>query len=659
MRSSTTPRDAYARLAHERAVAGEAERRTGARADRVSRPACSTERCASGSSTALSRTPLLVRAAAAAEDARDDGVGSTRPLGRDNRTLVAPSRAVMLAGTGRTRRRCGRGAGSSDRGLVVVPAGREAQARVLGVEARGLADVVEELPAVERRRLGALYDALAPLADDARDREALGALPVPLADGRVVRGARGLVVLDAEVADAVGDDALRDLGRWGLRVVDPRAAHPLLARLGADTPDARGLLQHPALRAAVLEQADDDDLQLADEVTDAVLAVVRAVVGEAHPRDAAGAVADSAAWLGLVTLPAADGEPTPAHGLVLPGGAASALLDARVLAPVTLEAVERWGPTTLVAAGVRDDLAITRLTDVVAEPASVDPDGTDDESLAAQSLDGWQDYLEHLRVALGAGEFVGDAVAVADLDAVDPDSWHELLTRLATEPGLRRALLEPVRGERGSTAPSYTAWWLRERGPTELGGIFAADAGPADDASGTGKRPGAEDAAGAALRAVLPGPPEVLRGLDTAVQVALGGIAGLDDLGPGAWARLLDALGPAGTPVAPATAVALWRGISATADRLGEARPARSRTARTGSQRSSRQGGSRWCTPRTLPSLTSRCGGSAPTSRRSCRRLPRVRRLWRGCSTSRRSATSPPGRWTDQTKGLSLRCRPR
>ena len=36
-----------------------------------------------------------------------------------------------------------------------------------------------------------LYDALALLADDPQSREALGAVPVPLADGRVVRGARG------------------------------------------------------------------------------------------------------------------------------------------------------------------------------------------------------------------------------------------------------------------------------------------------------------------------------------------------------------------------------------------------------------------------------------------------------------------------------------
>jgi hypothetical protein len=569
--------DAYARLAHERAVAGEpgdalALVPTGLASGALD--GALRERIVDR----LSRTPLLVRAAASG-DARDaptdpPSMEPGRVRDRDDRTLLAPSRAVMLAGAAGQDVGAVAALGRWVGGLVVVPSGREAQARVLGVEVRGLADVVEELPAVAGAGWGSLYDALALLADDVRDREALGALPVPLADGRVVRGARGLVVLDAELADTVGADALRSLARWGLRVVDPQAAHPLLTRLGADAPDARGLLKHPALRAAVLEQADDDDLQLADEVTDAVLAVVRAVVGDAHPRDAARAVEDSAAWLGLVTVPAADGEPTPAHGLVLPGGVASALLDPRVLAPVTLDAVERWGPTTLVAAGVRDDLALVSVPDVVADPASVDLDAADDASLAAQSLDGWPDYLEHLSATLGAGEYVGDAVAVADLDAVDPDRWNEVLTRVATEPGLRRALLDPVRAERGSAAPSYTAWWLRERGPEGLGRIFAVDAAAGDDgpddgggALGTERRRLVD----AALRASLPPAPEVLRGLDAAVQVALGGVADLDDLGPAAWVQLLDALGPAGTSVAPGTAVALWRGISATADRLGDA----------------------------------------------------------------------------------------
>ncbi|WP_421732331.1 sacsin N-terminal ATP-binding-like domain-containing protein [Cellulomonas sp.] len=530
---------AYARLAHERAEADH---------DPLSLvPSGLAEGTLDGTLRdlvveRLARTPLLRRAAGPA-----DG-GAPHPL-------VAPDRAVMLADGAGNHPRAMAALGRRVAGLVVVPVGREGQARALGVEERSLADVVEELPAVDDGAWAELYDALDPLADDARAREALGALPVPLADGRVVRGARGLTLLDPAEVDAVGTEALRTLGRWGLRVVDAGAAHPLLGRLGADAPDARGLLAHPALRAAVLEQADDDDLALADEVTDAVLAVVRAAVGDSDR------AVGHAPWLGLLTLPAADGEPTPAHGLVLPGGPAADLLDPRVLAPVTLEAVERWGAATLVAAGVRDDLAVVHVSDVVAEPAAIDPDGTDDAGLAAQSLDAWPQYLAHLSDTLGAGEYVGDIDAVADLDAVDADRWPDVLARLASVPDLRRTLLDPVRGERGATAASYTAWWLRERGPDQLGGIFAGDT---DEAEPT-------------LRDVLPAVPDVLRGLDAAVQRALGGVTRFDQLDGDAWVRVLDALGHPGSPVDERTAVALWRGITAAATRPDggpEARPA-------------------------------------------------------------------------------------
>ncbi|WP_399552539.1 sacsin N-terminal ATP-binding-like domain-containing protein, partial [uncultured Cellulomonas sp.] len=126
----------------------------------------------------LARTPLLRRAAPSTSD------------------LVAPDRAVMLAGGVGTQRTALAALGRRIAGLVVVPSGRQAQARTLGVEERSLADVVEELPVVDDGTWAELYDALEPVADDSQAREALGALPVPLADGRVVRGARGLVVLD-------------------------------------------------------------------------------------------------------------------------------------------------------------------------------------------------------------------------------------------------------------------------------------------------------------------------------------------------------------------------------------------------------------------------------------------------------------------------------
>ena len=118
-------------------------------------------------------------------------------------------------------------------------------------------------------------------------------------------------------------------------------------------------------------------------------------------------------------------------------------LDPRVLAPVEVATSERWGAAVLVAAGVRDDLVAVRVTDVVADPDQLDDEGNGASALAAQSLDGWPEYVAELSRVLGHGVYVPEIVAVADLDAVDGDAWAEVLDRLATQPALRRALLDP------------------------------------------------------------------------------------------------------------------------------------------------------------------------------------------------------------------------
>lgn len=476
----------------------------------------------------LARTPLLRRASAHA----GSGEGGDGP---DDGALVAPRDAVALSGE------AGRGQavaalGRRVAGLVALSPGREAQARVLGVDVRGLADVVEELPAVADGDWPGLYAALEDLADDSRAREALGALPVPLADGRVVRGARGTLVLDGDLAGRLGPAALDVLARWGLRVVDPVAQHPLLERLGAFAADAEGLLAQPAVRAAVLAQADDDDLDAADEVTSTVLAVVAATLPGGPPPHCR-------PWLGLLTLTAADGEPTPADGLVLPGGAAAELLDERVLAPVAVAEVDRWGADVLVAAGVRADLVVVHVGHVVADAASLGADPADPSVLAAQSLDAWEDYLDHLAQRLGPGAYVGEAVAVADLDAVAEGAWTQVLARVGAEPVLRRALVERVRGEAGATAPSYTAWWLRTHADLGLGAPFAAGGPDVDPV----------------VARLLPTPPDALAGLDVGVQRALGGVASLAELDEAAWTALLDAWGPVGAAVDADVATAVWR----------------------------------------------------------------------------------------------------
>ena len=71
--------------------------------------------------------------------------------------------------------------------------------RVLGVPETDLADVVDALAALRLPPSGwrEIYASL-----DGADQEALGALPVPLADGRLVRGARGVLVPGSGVEPA-------------------------------------------------------------------------------------------------------------------------------------------------------------------------------------------------------------------------------------------------------------------------------------------------------------------------------------------------------------------------------------------------------------------------------------------------------------------------
>lgn len=476
----------------------------------------------------------------------------------DPAPLVEPQRAVALAGPHAPE--LTRALAPWFAGLVVLPEGGLGAARALGVEVREAAEYVEELPAASGlppARWRALYAALAPAAGDPLVREALGALPVPLADGRVVRGARGLLLPVAGALDPAGlvASALAVLGRWGVRLVHPAAAHEMLERLGATPADPAALLAHAGVRQAVLDQADEDDVVAAEQVSAAVLALVRAAVadGLAPPDDEP--VPAGRAALGLLTLRAADDEPTPAHGLVLPGSRAARLLDPRVLAPVAADAVERWGRDALVAAGVRADLVTLLLTDVVASPDDLGL-AEDETDLVTDALDGWDAWIDAVAAAVGEGEVLPEVLVVADLDAADPAAWPELLARLA-EPGpLRRALLDEVRVPGGRSAPGYTAWWLRHRSGLPLAAPFAAA--------------GAEPA----VARLLPPAPAEVAALDPAAQAALGGVAALGAVPPGAWDPLLRAAAPVGGRVDLELAAAVWSawaGLAADPD--GDALP--------------------------------------------------------------------------------------
>ncbi|WP_062346255.1 sacsin N-terminal ATP-binding-like domain-containing protein [Herbidospora yilanensis] len=303
----------------------------------------------------------------------------------------------------------------------------------LGIRKVELADVIDMLTgdAVKDREPAwwrALYQVL-----PADDLEAIGAVGVPLADGRLVRGARGtLVMTDGEKAL---DAAL--LAPLGLRIVHHDAAHPLLLRLGAAEATPRTVLDDPLTHAAVTESAGSAD---PEPVAQAVLALV----------DAAGLAAGEAPWLAALALRGADGEVYAAGDLLLEGGDLARLIDqeAPFAAP---DLVEKFGSRVLAAAGVLDGFAVVNDADVVLDPDDCDHD-LDRED---EWLDAVLDLLPDLDVPPVAREFT----AVRDLEYVA--DWAAALPLLARPP--LRAALQPMRvvanGE-VHEVPSYTGWWL-------------------------------------------------------------------------------------------------------------------------------------------------------------------------------------------------------
>ena len=310
--------------------------------------------------------------------------------------------------------------------------------QTLGVRRLRLADVVDALGGVRREPAWwyALYAALAEAVPAGRDRDDLGALPVPLADGRLVTGARGLV-LPGSAALPVG------LERLGVRVVDAVAAHPLLLSLGAVAAAPRELLDDGRLRAAVDESLDADD---PDDIAEVVLALVAA----------AGISMSELPWLGRLALTADDGDLLPAEELLLPGGAwAAMVVDDAPFGTVSAALVERWGAETLVAAGVLDVFATVADTDVV-----VDADETDHQ-LDAEDL--WLDALLDRLPETDLPPTLVELTAVRDLELVRGDAWPQALVLLASA-AFRHRVVDPAwvltADGRRVGVPSYTAWWL-------------------------------------------------------------------------------------------------------------------------------------------------------------------------------------------------------
>ncbi|MFI6997515.1 sacsin N-terminal ATP-binding-like domain-containing protein [Nocardia sp. NPDC050175] len=297
-------------------------------------------------------------------------------------------------------------------GPLVIPelSGREhAEALgVLDVHRLGLARLAELSSGLERAPHWwySLYEALELFVVDPLAAEELGALAVPLADGRLVTGPRTTVLDDQlEVAIPV---------HWA-RLVHPEAAHPLLARLGARSATAEDLLSEPDLRAELEDHPDDAD------TIDAVLRLAVLAEPTALP-----------SWLSLIELPDVDGELRPADELLLPDAPLRELLiEDSPFTAIDPAVVEGYGAQALRAIGVGWDFT------VVTEADPTGPDhNLDDE-------DRWWSTLSD-----DPPEFA----AIRDLDLVDDAAWPEALWQLASAPRTRRLLTD---------RNGYTAWWLR------------------------------------------------------------------------------------------------------------------------------------------------------------------------------------------------------
>ncbi|WP_017556172.1 sacsin N-terminal ATP-binding-like domain-containing protein [Nocardiopsis baichengensis] len=374
-----------------------------------------------------------------------------------------------------------------------------AQLRVRWVGPAELADLLGDREA-EPSWWAGLYRALRASAARGTDLDELGALPVPLADGRLVRGPRGLLLPVGESFGAgVLDPAV--LAPLGVRIVHPEAAEELLVRLGAVEAGAQAVLDDPSVRAAVGGSLDADD---PEAVSGPVLALVAAVGPGSGPDR-------GRPWLAELALRDDEGGYSVAGELLLPDSPLREVLAADapfgVVAP---DLVERHGRAVLAAAGCLDGFAVLRAHDVTLGEALED-------SLDDLPVDGLEEWAEEAVRRAGEEDLpptVPELTAVADLEFVRSDRWQRALELIAGSPA-RRAVTEPARllleGGRAADVPSYTAWWLRT-------GALIGGSRPGDL-----RLPGADPV----LEGLYEQAPE---GLDTELARAVGVRASLEEL---------------------------------------------------------------------------------------------------------------------------------
>lgn len=342
--------------------------------------------------------------------------------------------------------------------------------RALRLRRVSLADLADLLAGLEREPAwwARLYAALRAAGQRGADLGELGALPVPLWDGRLVRGPRGLL-LPTGPSFTAGTLDVAALAPLGLRIVHPEAVDPLLVRLGAVEANERAILTDPMTRAAVENSLDADD---PDTIARAVLELVAA---------SATTVADEP-WLAELALRDAEGDYSPAAELLHPDSPLRDLLvEDAPFGVLADDLAESYDTETLQAVGVVQLFTVYRAHDVTLGAALA-------ESLDEIPLDGVAEWAAEVSELLGHPELppiLPELVGVRDLEYVREDRWPQALELLAA-PGPRAAVTEPARVFTGDgrvvDVPSYTAWWLRtgalldDLTPAET---RAADADPA------------------------------------------------------------------------------------------------------------------------------------------------------------------------------------
>lgn len=359
------------------------------------------------------------------------------------------------------------------------------------------------------------------MVTDALIRESLGTLPVPLADGRLVRGARGLLLPGPEIPV----DVLAAFGEYGVRVVHPEAVDPALERLGAIPATPRSLLEDSSVRTAVEHSAEADD---PDAVAHAVLSLVAADPAQA----------DGLWWLNDLVLRDADGELVPANALVVEGSDAQAILDPDEVAPIAGDLLDRYGLPALEAVGVLATLGIVAASDVA----------LDQLPEAVQDLDAIEDWAFDVAPdGSRYGATVGELEAIRDLDWITDDNWPKALQIIGSEPDLRRALVTQVRvvgpDDRPLGVPSYAAWWIREHVLLEDGEPLAGRADPEAEP---------------VLATFLDEAPAWTTGLDPEVRTAVGLVRDVGDLDADGISLVLDRLADPEREVDAASILRLW-----------------------------------------------------------------------------------------------------